>query len=231
MRTSRHVFLLLLIVSLSMPSGLRADTWLPLEDGRSWSYGGLSGSEVQTVEGTVIILGRSTKSIVYSPSTHNEGLRYYWSVNAEGDVLLHGTSQSETGSAFVPPIVMLDVPLWLGKTWSQTIDVYDLPDEEHVASFEIRLGVVEEGLITVPAGSFPAFGIRADSPEPSASGSGPMFPGDGPSASGSRGGPANWYYAEGVGVVRYVGHGGPYDLLSTTAVEIGSWASIKSLYR
>jgi hypothetical protein len=186
---------------------------------------------VQTVEGSVEILGRPAKSILYSPSTYNDGLRNYWSTNLDGDVLLHGAFSPMVGQAYDPPMVILDPPLWVGKTWSQTVDLHSLPGGEYVGEIEFTMQVTDETDLTVPAGTFHCFGITLTSPT-SPSGGDPLpalF--EGVRASGSTGSPADVYFAEGVGMVRYGQSDNYYELLGTTEIERDTWGGIKSLFR
>jgi hypothetical protein len=230
----RRLIPLLALALLALAPASRAQTWLPLDDGFFWAYAGSFAAETRTVEGTVVVLGEPAKSILYSPSSSNEGLRNFWSTAADGDVLLHGFLNPAFGGwGYDPPIVMLDAPLFVGKTWQQTSDGRDLVTGDLLFTLEIAFQVFEEGVLAVPAGSFDTFGIGQIAPRRFVDGTGAVFGLDGERITDVRGGTASQYYSQNVGLVRDIADD-TYDLLaygSPTAVESRSWAGVKDLYR
>jgi hypothetical protein len=139
--------------------------YLRLEAGNRWSYSALFGAhETHVVTGTAEVDGHETYVIQYQQSTENDGLEQYWTTQPDGDALIWGFYRQLEGFGWLyrPPIVVVDAPLFEGKTWHQRVARYDLPDTAFLDSLDIFHEVTEEGLVSVPAGSFHSFGI-ADS--------------------------------------------------------------------
>jgi len=67
---------LVAVALLGALSPAAAETWLPLDTGFFWSYAGSFAADLLTVEGSVEVLGQPAQSILYFPSTSNEGLRH-----------------------------------------------------------------------------------------------------------------------------------------------------------
>jgi hypothetical protein len=170
--------------------------------------------------------------IDYSASTHNDPLQNYWTTGADGDVLLWGFFRDEEGgfgAAYQPPLVWIDAPLFVGKTWACTTQVYWLPDEVPAGPAVYEFTVTWDGVLAVPAGSFQSIAIGfADPVGPTAPRAG--FGADGV-AVGSRADPDRWF-SDGVGQVQYEAEA-LYRLVSfgVTPVQAASWAHIKLLYR
>ena len=234
MNRHRRLLPLFALALLAPAPASHAQTWLPLDDGFFWSYAGSFAAETRTVEGAVVVLGEPAKSILFSPSSSNEGLRNFWSTAADGDVLLHGFVNPAIGGwGYDPPIVMLDAPLFVGKTWQQTTHGRDLVTGDLLFTFDIAFQVVEEVVLAVPAGSFDAFGIGQIAPREFTNAAGAAFGLDGVRITEARRGTASEYYSQNVGIVRDLADD-TYDLLaygSPTAVESLSWAGVKDLYR
>jgi hypothetical protein len=220
-----------LLYGLATPAMCYGQEYLPLDLANTWEYeGSLEGHERKTVVGTIDIWGMSARVIEYTESTHNTGLQNYWTIESDRDILLWGFYRAVEGFGWLynPAIRTLDAPLFVGKTWSSTVQIYSLPDTVLVGTFTFSFEVYEEGTISVPAGNFQAFGI----------GTRPPLPAHGYSLSGaatrseSGGSPDDWY-SEGVGPVRYITDQ-RYDLLSfdqTTPVLPATWGSIKGQFR
>ncbi|HEY2956467.1 MAG TPA: hypothetical protein VGK89_14605 [Candidatus Eisenbacteria bacterium] len=197
-------------------------------------YSGLQqASETMTVTGTVLIRGRQAFVIRYGPSLYNEGLENYWSTSPDGDVLLHGFNRSleNFGYVYDPPIVLLDAPLAVGSTWTQTVNYYALPDTTPAGTFTITFGVFEAGALAVPAGTFYAYGIGQ------APGGVMVLAGTGTfSVTGRRitsSSTATDWWAEGVGRVKYASDQ-EYQLESftgPTGTDAITWGGLKALYR
>ena len=216
------------------PPAARAQSYQPLQVGNQWVYSYLpGGSETKTVTGTVRVFGREAFVIRYGPSLDNEGLENYWSTSPDDDVLLHGFNRTlDPGWNFIydPPVVMLDAPPALGGTWTQTVTWYTVsgPDTIPAGTFPLTYAVLEAGDLTVPAGTFYAFGIGTP-PE-----IGARFASAGAfTVTGDRIttlAVATDWWAEGVGLVRtgdYVleAFGGP------TGADAITWGGLKALYR
>jgi hypothetical protein len=148
-------------VLLCFPSLGRTE-FLPLEEGYSWVYEGIAGlGETQTVVGRSMLFGESVFVIRVHDSDSNEGLENYWTVSPEGHVLLWGyfRVKEDFGRLYFPPVRLLDYPPSLGKTWTTTFRVYELPDTLYTGISELVYLVYDEGVIDVPAGSFFSYGI------------------------------------------------------------------------
>jgi hypothetical protein len=220
-------FVLTLIVVLT-PSACLSQEYLPLSFGSSWHYEGVQGAqERQTVVGTVDVWGMSTRVIQFTESTHNPGLKNYWTTEPDRDVLLWGFNRKGFGWLYNPPIRVLDAPLFIGKTWSTTVQIFSVPDTVLVGTFPFAFTVYEEGVISVPAGSFSAFGIGSTTPLPA------RYSISGEVARAEPQGSADVWYSEGVGRVRYIADQ-RYDLESygqPTPVLSATWGSIKRQFR
>lgn len=214
-------------------AGASAQTWLPLDDGFTWSYAGPSAAQTLTVQTEATVRGRAVKPILYSPSTENPGLRNFWSHGPDGDVILHGFDRpGEFAWAYEPPIVILEAPPTVGQTWQQTIVAHDLFTSDSLFTFDIAFHVFAEQVVVVPAGTFDAIHVGQVIPTAFATPAGGMLGLDGTRSAGTRGG-IELNYAENVGVVRDA-TAQASDLVSyglTTAVAAESWGRVKKLYR
>jgi hypothetical protein len=140
----------------------QGEPYRPLNIGNWWEYNGIRGEhEVQRVARADSIWGIKVCVVHYEQSTNNGGLENFWTSEADGGLLLWGWNRASEGLGMLyePPIVSVDAPLYLGKTWSSTSNVYRLPDTTYVGTLTIEFCVYEEGYISVPAGDFYAFGI------------------------------------------------------------------------
>jgi hypothetical protein len=231
--TSLCPLLVATAASLLCAAGTRGETWLPLDNGFTWSYSGPAAAQTLAVEGNATVLGRAVKSIHYSPSTENPGLRNFWSHGPDGDVVLHGFDRpGELAFAYEPPIVILDVPPTVGQTWQQTIVVRDLFTSDSLYTFDVAFHVFAEQVVVVPAGTFDAIHLGQVLPTAFAIPGGGTIGLDGARSSEMRGG-VERDFAENVGVVRdptaeasdLVSYGSP------TAVAAENWGRLKNLYR
>jgi len=238
-RFPRLVFAALVAVIVA-PTAARSDPWLPLDVGNRWEYGGTGGAhQVETITGQRIVRGRvvSVKSYDEGPDA---GLENYWLLDADGSVLLAGFMRPSGGLAWAyePPIRLLPVPPIVGPQPFQNVVVYDLFTDAVVFNGSFRFDVLEDVMLTVPAGSFHAFGVGQAIPLPGPGvGSRPTLAADGRWLGA---GPPSIYlvettdwFTEGVGEVQYksdvlyqlLGFGRP------TPTVHSSWGAIKRLYR
>lgn len=209
---------------------LQAAEYLPLDLGNFWNYSTVDGAveRIQISEETTV-LGRDVFVIEFIESEENQGLKSFWSTGPDNDTYLHGFwRQSGWGLAYDPPILYLDAPLDLGKTWTTHFDAYSLPDTTYDTSWDATLEVSEAGIYEVGAGSFPGFGIQevGETRERSAyalDGRLQKNPGRG----------ADAWYSEGVGEIQY--DRGPLFTLDsysgTVASDTETWDGIKALFR
>jgi hypothetical protein len=228
------------LVAVAIPlSGVASaePVYLPLSVGDTWTYeedGGMG--ETMTVTGLLDLLGNTVHVIQYSESTNNDSLENYWTREGDGDVLLWGFLRHDEGAsgyAYLPPIRLIDAPVFVGKTWRCTSAVYELPSESPLAEpLVIDIEVTWEGDLEVPAGTFSSISV-SDFPPSSSPERGHRLTLDGRSRSTRP--PAvggEYWYSDGVGQVQY-DSGGLYKLISfgITPVEAATWGRIKVLYR
>jgi len=222
------------VLIVVLPLAAAADpAYLPLVPGNAWTYDGVGGEhEMLTVTGTTQLLGETVIVIEYSESTENEGLENYWTIGAGGDVLLWGFFRVEAGGwgyAYSPPLILIDAPFELGKSWACTTMFHDLPGEvpafEDVRAYEFAW----EGPLTVPAGTFASVGV-GELPGPTLSVGGRSFSADGRVL--NRQVESSRWYSDGIGPVQYdatdLYQRSEYGL---SPVESLSWSSIKALYQ
>lgn len=223
------------ILTLILVGPAAGDDYQPLATGNFWSYFVDDGSvEMRVVDEQVTIFDTPTYPIVYTESSQNEGLINYWTSEEDGGVLLWGFWRQTWGMVYDPPIREVDAPLYVGKTWTNMVDIYALPDTSFHQTLEFSYSALEDPELNVPAGLFPTFGIGEPEPDPAA----PLFLDGSYTLSGelrtsqTRG--ANRWYSLNVGVVQEL-LGNLYELRTYTdhpvAVESSSWGAVKALYR
>jgi hypothetical protein len=122
---------------------------------------------------------------------------------------------------------MVDAPLTDGKAWSDSIAIYTLPDTIYAGTYRISSQVYETRTLTVPAGSFFAYGIGGTYPSGSPVLAGYSLMG---AAADERDAmqPAVWY-SDGIGQVQY--HTDDLYQLALyvpTSVQGTTWGRIKS---
>lgn len=210
-----------------------AEDFLPLETGNFWSYvGDFGAEEMKVVSEQVPIFQGHPYPIEYVTSPGDQGLINYWTSEPDGGVLLWGFFRHTWGYLYQPPLRVLDAPLYVGKTWTVTYDLYSLPDTVFIQTSDITFVVQEDPVLTVPAGEFPTFGIVDN------------FYGinaalenrctlSGQSRSQNLRTVYEWY-SQGVGVVQ-TDHTQLLQLETYTdhpvATEVSSWGAVKALYR
>lgn len=189
---------------LALGAARASGDFFPIIDGHEWRY------EVEdwypelehysaAFDGVEEVNGHLTHVL---RSTHDGYVQEnYWSQDGSGDVFEHFHQ-------FDVPIRMLDVPLFVGKTWSTTVQTASGP--------VVFLSRVESfGPVTVPAGTFDCFLIARFS-------DGIFY--------------AAEYYAENIGLVTRAVHD-PWSverlmtLPGPVAVEPTTWSQVRQLYR
>jgi hypothetical protein len=127
----------------------------------------------------------------------------------EGDVWLHGGYDEDLGLWFFfePSILLVDAPLYVGKTWETYAYSPQLYQTWH-AAYE----VVSEEIVTVPCGTFPTFQVRLTGVEYN----------------------TRMWLCDGVGMVQLqFPWGATFVLLEDPIipVEEQTWGGVKALYR
>lgn len=236
--TRSHVSAFAFGVITTAAAGCMASTialaaeYLPLDLGVTRQYvGDEGGAETLVVTGTRTLFGTEVKVISYQNSTVNEGLENYWTTAPDGDVLLWGFYRNveEFGRVYQPPVRMVDAPLSVGRQWATTFAIYTFPGYVVQGTATYPLEVYTEGPVSVPAGTYSAYGIGLGNP-PLLAGhtiTGEVVTGD------IREDVATDWWSDGVGRVQY-DLDRRYQLLSadpptpTTGI---SWGRVKALSR
>jgi hypothetical protein len=246
-RVLARPMVVLFVFLAAAPTQSAAGDWYPLGPGDAWEYADGHGvHHFEITNGTRLLLGRTVAIRSYVGGV-DDGLENYWLIGFDGSVLLAGFNnrQVNLALAYDPPVAMLVPPPTLGQTWSTHTMAYNLPDMSVYSIFDFTLSVLEDVQLTVPAGTYHAFGIG---PPPPAAGSTATFvlsSGrslllDGRSAlAGQPAGVttatalnADWY-AQGVGVVQYLGNtlNQLVNFSIPTPTAAVSWGKLKRLYR
>lgn len=224
--------ILIIFLSLLLPLPAAAQDYHPLVPGYFWSYLRDDGMHEMMIVGDMVpVFGNMVYPIGHPGLDPFQNLVNYWSTGPDGDLLLWGWSRGTFGYLYQPPIVVLDSPLVMGKSWSTTVDLYAVTDSSYVETREFPYAVYDHANITVPAGSFDSWGVGYG---PSSSKT--MYDGRynlmGEAVGLKSEGVERWY-AEGVGVVEeylfqvyrletYFDH--------PVASEATTWGSVKALY-
>jgi len=160
----KHVMVIqIILIALAAPG--QNETYRPFKLGNWWEYDGVHNEhEIQRVDRIDSLWGYPVYAVQYDESTGNDDLENYWTTEAGGSILLWGFYREldSFGWIYDPPIIYVDAPLYMGKVWSCTSDVYDLPDTTYSQTFELTFRVYEEGIATVPAGDFYSYGVGYD---------------------------------------------------------------------
>jgi hypothetical protein len=162
-RILRSFFLSVLVVLFALPAAAHAanDTWQPLDVLTHWRYAVDGGGTVDaTITRTMTLLGRNVAVKRYTGGI-DDGLEQFWLNDDAGTVLLAGFDLTNDGFALAydPPIAILQSPPSLGLTWTDDATAYTLPDLSVYATLHIQWAVLEDGALTLPIGSVPAFGV------------------------------------------------------------------------
>jgi hypothetical protein len=133
----------------------------PLDIGSHWYYENQVGDwQSMTIVGEEEVLGTVTR--VRRQELAAEIFENFWTRDESGNLFIHGarnlTYTFEV--AYLPPVRMVDAPLYLGKNWiTENIVLYDLEGNPLGDSLDYPLQVYFEGDIEVPAGQFYAYGV------------------------------------------------------------------------
>lgn len=221
------------------PRPALADPWLPLDLGTRWEYRSVGGShQVETITGFPVLHGRTVAAKHYSEGV-DAGLENYWLLAPDSSVLLAGFNNPSAALAvlYEPPIRLLPVPPVVAPGPFVTTTIYNLFTDAVLGVFPLRYDVTEEVQLTLPAGSFHAFGvgqaIMLPAPRLAA---GRTLSLDGrtidPGGSSIYAVSTTDWFSEGVGEVQYqaddlyqlISFGGP------TPTARSSWTAVKRLF-
>ena len=240
---SRPFGLLGLVLLLIPARTCDAVSYHPLDVGTTWDYfSATEGDELVSIIGEREVLGALTR--IRRHVRPEDTWENYWSQDDGGNLFIHGARSITDPSfevAYLPPIRMVDSPLYEGKTWvTEDVRLYDLdgnpwPDEP----FDYPLRVYSEGIVAVPAGEFYAFGVGYDAVD----GRSAWVLRSGRDISGrlwrpdkGRDNTSHWYAVD-VGVVQFFSGDAenPFRLVFFEVPPVGTvsttWGRIRDLYR
>ncbi len=211
-----------LILLSSVGPAIAADHF-PLTDGlvRTYRYYHQQGNGLYTtrMDGVTVIGSDTVQVYRYVDGPYRNRVEY-WSENSEHDKFLHGYDITGYGGysyRFAPPILQIDEPLFVGKTWT-SISVVN-GEETAYLGFE----VTGEYETVTGVGTFQAFSIY----------------GAGVSIDNKIATPAEYVrdrrFADGMGMVYFWDqYNNRYEFLKSfgpTPVNAVTWGRLKSLYR
>lgn len=139
--------------------------YFPLSEGWSWTYTG-DGNDIASawIEGVQQVQGIETTILHWQfTGVMNDYVEQYYTVDIEGNVFIHGGHAVDVGliASYDPPILYLPSSLALNTEWCSTFQMYeDLEGTIPVGdSLEICFKVYSVDQLTVPAGTFMAYGV------------------------------------------------------------------------
>ncbi len=237
---------LLLFILVVSPSA-HGDTYHPLSVGTEWHYATQSGlSDDTSITGEREILGVVTAVRLQEINENGEppfAYETYWTANEEGDLWLHGHQNvgDSVGVAYSPPVLMVDAPLFYGKSWVTSGVQPCFLDGTPLGTDPIDYPayVSFAGNLEVPAGTFYSFGIAWGRDltvfHPRSGETYDIFGRRVRPGSEAIQRQATEWYSEGVGMVQYL-YPSPDDMLKLTSwqptpVATESWGTIKSHFR
>ncbi|MCA9750696.1 MAG: hypothetical protein KC591_00775 [Gemmatimonadetes bacterium] len=224
-------------IALSLvPASRAASPYLPGDESWFWHYEGFGTQRSVTVLTPILVHGEEIVRLDHvQTGADPDAWENYWSDDGSRVYLRGFTNWSGVPLTLTydPPILWVDPPLFAGKTWTASTDVYEDLEGKIPAgfSFLIEFRVTNADLLEVPAGKFPAHRIEYEvlaSPRPTTLTGEQIAPGRGTFY------PYRWE-AAGVGVVRdNLGATAYVDLTSfgsTVSVESISFSDLKGWYR
>lgn len=147
------------LIATSIPA--TAYEYHPLGLGTQWIYDNPQGGlHYMTITGEREVLGVS--AVIRHQDEDTQTFENYWTTDVFGNLFLHGAFNYDGfGIAYLPPIKMVDAPLAGGKSWvTENIHTYYLDGTPWgTEPFNYPLQVYSEGVVTVPAGDFYAYGV------------------------------------------------------------------------
>ncbi len=237
------VVVVVFLPSLTARSGVLSEDFYPLTVGSHWEYySEVFGQMSTSIVGEQNILGVTTR--VRRQVRSDQLIENYWSEDASGNVFLHGAVNFTYAfeAAYVPPIKMVEPPLFVGKVWvTNGIQSYDLNGTPRDgAPFDYPLRAYTEGLVAVPGGDFYSYGVGYDAPfELVLKVRQGTFDVLGRRIAGSQleSDNATQWYSSGVGVVQscdYTDRQYAFKLVSfelpTVPTQEATWGRVKALY-
>jgi len=230
-------FLPLLMLCFGAPAA--AQSYQPLDTGLRWVYG--SPNEVD--RDTIVVVGPTVfdgvEVIELRYHGFNDGLSNFWTVDADGSVLLHGFDRPADSFArhYAPAIRFVNPPVTEGHSWRDTSIVYCPRSPCDTSSAIFVSTVTGIGPRTVPAGTFVAAAIEMGIGSPQLTSEHPSdysITGTRPSASNhptaTQDGQTRWWTA-GVGMIENYDGWALLQFDSPTGTRVLSWGRLKTRYR
>jgi hypothetical protein len=223
---------IILVAALTLVSPAMAVDYFPIVEGVVWTYHSSSpqwdDQYTTHFAGTEVVNGVTAKVMRFAGG-QDEGLQQFWTDTPEGDKFIHGWSLGDgLRNEFIPPLLDIDSPLFLGKTWDvATVGSLSGPLTVHYT-------VVAAGPVTVPAGTFEAFAIDTQIEWPLAM-KAPGISLFGTVRTASVGEPYDRrMYADGIGLIGWSSGWRVDELLdvdATVGVSAATWTAIRQFYR
>jgi hypothetical protein len=230
---------MIVLALLSAPA--MAGDWLPLAIGNRWEYRGTAGNhQVETIIGTTTVRGRVVAVKRYAEGA-NAGLENYWLLDpGTGSVMLAGFNNPTAGIAiaYEPPLTYLQAPPVVGTPFVPRFAfMHDLFTDADLGVIQYLFTVLQNVVLTLPAGSFDTFGVGAETPVPRPSlAARATLALDGRVLTGALAGSpddgtTDWF-SEGTGVVQYKGDD-LYQLVgfgNPTPTAAATWGALKARF-
>jgi hypothetical protein len=230
-------------MAIAIPSASLAQIYHPLHIGSQWEYFSVEeGDQTMTITGELTVLG--TVARIRLQQEMSQTYENYWTMDAAGNLYLHGARNydGDFELAYRPPIKFVSSPLYLGKSWvTQDIHLFYLDGTPWGGEpFDYPLEVYTEGMVSVPAGEFYAYGVGSEyGPLPAFASRGSVYDLRGRRLTGEsvRQGEASEWYAENVGEVlmsHFTDESLGFKLVSydlPVPVQSLSWGRLRTLFR
>ncbi len=223
---------LALMFVLGMSHATLANDFFPMCPGSVWEYADdeTSAPYVKECVGWEDIWGVRCGVIEYLKGP-DAGLRNFWYDAADGVLMLRGFFRPQDGFGFLyePGIPMISASPFLGEEFCVSVDAFHLPDSTYSDSWSFCQGIVEEGFLDLPAGTFYAYGLGGRD-EGLGRGDYDLL---GRRIRSPQRGNAWIWFTEHVGEVRSTSIGS-YSLadysLPPSSLDVTSWGRVKALY-
>jgi hypothetical protein len=157
----------LCLLTVLLAEGVSAQSYLPLEYGRTWELKDSSGGVWRTrVAGQVTLAQRAVH--VLKRTTPEGRIWNYWSEAADGTISLHGFKRpdSEVGAIYDPPLEWIRPELSAGLQWQIQTSVTDFTTGIAIGSLSMSVQVGNQRIIRLPRGDFAAWPIEYSSAGP-----------------------------------------------------------------
>lgn len=141
------------VAGVRQPRGgpYRLEDYYPLEVGGTWVYSGSDGTEIEQIVGVDEVGGVDAARIDSGPTLSTPDRRYYTVLDGSLNFVGEYDADGPTLITFSPPISFPET-VQVGDFGTEMAEVY--ADGSSVGTGTFRWAVVENGPLTVPAGTF-----------------------------------------------------------------------------